>query len=43
VKRVLPLAACLALAVAACAHTVGPELGPLETVPGVDLDRYLGR
>lgn len=41
-KHVLPWAACLALAVAACAHTVGPELGPLQTVPSVDLARYLG-
>ena len=35
-------AAGVGLVVAACVHAPHPELGTLQTVPHVDLDRYLG-
>ena len=41
-RRWLAWAAGVALAVAACAHADRVGLAPLETVPRVDLDRYLG-
>lgn len=33
---------CIAMAFAACAHADRAALGPLQAVPRVDLDRYLG-
>ena len=41
-RRWLAWVACVALAAAACAQADRPGLAPLETVPRVDLDRYLG-